>query len=59
MKTGMFSQAYAYYSLLRRHRSPLILKILEKILVVGKKFFFKTHSQAKTHREACGGGYAY
>jgi hypothetical protein len=25
----------------------------------GKTFFFKTHSQAKTHREACGGGCAY
>jgi hypothetical protein len=23
-----------------------------------QNFFFKTHSQARTHREACGGGYA-
>jgi hypothetical protein len=23
-----------------------------------RKFFFKTHSQARTHREACGGGYS-
>jgi hypothetical protein len=23
---------------------------------VVRNFFFKTHSQAKTHREACGGG---
>ena len=22
----------------------------------GEKFFFKTYSQARTHREACGGG---